>query len=225
MKRRIDLKIDLKRYRPKLRTVLIVAASAWIVLVAAGTIPAWNRTRQNAEQLAQTTARQAGMAEWLVAGEWLEGGVQEWEPKLAGEYDRLFPDRRERETLYLELARVARESRIAPLGVREEVDPDEDWVANDFDDNEGDDWGEESYDETSVVANQFAVELGELPGVELQSHRLVVEFQADYDRLTRFLAGLREIPRALRVHCVEASPGRDGVAVRMELDFYVQHAD
>ena len=78
--------------------------------------------RQNDQQVAELSARLASQNEWSAAGLWLEESAQRWEPALNEDYERLFPEEKAQEELFLEIARVARVSGIESLNLVPEAE-------------------------------------------------------------------------------------------------------
>jgi len=204
--------------RPPRKVVIAVLAATGVILFLGGSLPAWNKAQQNEARIGETFSRITTLNQWLVAGAWLESGARQWKPVLEQEYDRLFPVDEDRETVFLQLAQVARSCGIDPIAVKEP--PQQYQYRSDEWDDEGEE--EEEYGEVDLLIEQLGPDFTELPSDELRAFRVLVSFEADYGKLAAFLAGLRTIPRALSVHHLKAEPVSGGIDVRMELDFHVQ---
>jgi hypothetical protein len=192
-------------------------ALVWSMLLFLWALPTLNRIYENRKNITTTSARLSWLSEMSAAGLWFEAAAQSWEPTLREKYDRLFPMEKRREELFLELARVAGESNINPFTLREIP------IRYYNEDTSGDELTEDHGNEyITMMVEASAVDSSDLPGAELHNYRLLAEFSADYYQITRFLAGLESIPRALTLHSLSMEAAPKGIDVEMELDFYVQ---
>jgi hypothetical protein len=203
------------------RTQVGLLAVLWIMVFLAGALPTWKQSQGNQERIAAVSAELAALSEWSVAGGWLTEAARQWEPVLGEEYTRLFPPEKNREELYLDLARVAQESGVELLNLRA--------AHQEFDEvPSGEDESVElmmEEDEGLLMMADLAMETSELPSSELAEHRITASFEASYAQLVDFLAGVSDLPRAVTVAKLQATPARRGITVEMELGFYVQEPD
>lgn len=192
----------------------------WALLLLAGALPLWQRSGRNDERITAVSQQISSLSEWSAAGVWLQESNEQWEPTLGETYIRLFPLEKDREGLFLELARVAKESGIIGLNVRvtmedwDQGDEDEEWGTTDMEEDEG-----------GLMLQELGLDSGDLPGSDIVEHRVRASFEGDYEQIVKFLAGLDGISRAVNVASLHAEPARRGVSVEMELDFYAQELD
>ncbi len=202
----------------------ILLAVGGVIVVATfllGTLPAWQRAQYNARQIDNASARIASLGQWAAAGAWLEASAHQWQPAQDARYERRFPREKDREQLFLELARVAREAGIEPMQLRE-LPPLEDPGAV----IESESPEEEILDPAvAELVDRFAADTASLPTVQLQSYRLAANFETDYDRLARFLGGVGNLERAVTVRELNAVPKQDVIEVALEMEFYAQKPD
>lgn len=204
--------------RPRLRYATFLAV--WLLVFVLGAWPAWQASYRNEKRIRTAGSRIEALTNMAAAGAWFNAAAASWEPVQAREYERRFPREKGREELFLEVARVAADADIDPLGLREIPIPT-DGTADAQDDPLAD---EEDGGELARLVDQFAADTGELPPTELLTYRLLATFDTDYARLADFFAGLETIERALTVNSLTAVPGARGINVALELDFYVQTA-
>jgi hypothetical protein len=214
------------RFRLPRHSVMVGAIIfLWFALFLGGAMPAWKKARHNEEKIASASSRLASLNQWSVAGIWLTEEIREWEPIQNESYDRLFPESKGREDLFLDLVRIANENGIDPIRILEAPQafrPGTEQWHDDYDPTE--EMDDEAM-EIEMLISEFAPDLSALPKDELIAHRALVSFTTGYSELASFLDGLRTIPRALSMHRLIATSMDDGVEVRMELDFYVQKQD
>jgi len=213
--------IRLPRHSVMVGTIILL----WFALFLGGAMPAWKKARRNEEKIASTSARLASLSQWSVAGIWLAEEIREWEPVQNKTYDRLFPEAKLREDLFLDLVRVANENGIDPIRILEAPHAFRPGTEIWHDDYDPDEEMDDEALEIDVLVSEFAPDLSALPGDELVAHRALVSFTAEYSKLASFLDDLQTIPRALSMHRLIATSRDKGVEVRMELDFYVQKQD
>lgn len=212
----------IEKRMPGRRAVIVIAVLAWGVLFFAGSLPSLKRTLDNGKKIKTVSERIEAMTAISSAGSWLEAVVEKMEPALIKEYDVLFPEKKEREELFLQLASLAGESGIDPFTLREIPILDSGGGSDGSVDEEAMDPNDE---DMNMMIEEFAVDLSRLPDPGLQPFRLQVDFDSDYERMTRFISGLESIPRALTLHRLDIEPGPSGVKVIMELDCYAQKSD
>jgi hypothetical protein len=192
------------------------------VIVAAtfllGTLPAWQRAQLNDRQIEKAATRIASLGQWAAAGVWLDASARRWQPAQEARYEQRFPHEKEREQLFLELARVAREAGIEPMQLRE-LPPREDLGGP----GDGETLEAQLVDPAvAELVDRFAADTAGLPAADLQSYRLAANFEADYDRLAKFLGGVGNIERAVTVRELNAVPKLDLIEVALEMEFYAQ---
>jgi hypothetical protein len=191
-------------------------------------VPTWQTSLRHARELRRTETELAQLNQWSVAGLWLEHALAERQPAVEGEYARLVPPNRDKERLFLELARVADRSGVSAFDLEEEEQPP----------GMGDDaWGGGTpppgsspdappLDIPSLDAPPLdgaAVGGGEapLPEIPVHAYRVEARFVGDFPQVARFLAELQRIPRALSLSRLTAYTASQGIEVELELDFYV----
>ena len=208
----------LKRWRhPLTRRVLIGAV--WAVALFGLAIPAWQRALVNQREIETLETRLANLDRWTVAGLWLERSVARRQPQVSAAWDRLFPGQRNREALFLDLARVADRSGVEAFDLAElkyggmlDADVWADGSAVAADEPGPGDSPPPPTDDVPALAP---------PRVEMDSYRVKASFSSDYAAAARFLGGLRSIDRALGLHSLVVRPVGHLIQVDVELDVYV----
>jgi hypothetical protein len=212
---RSDWTRALSRFQRPLLLIAVVAVSVTSILTIA--VPSWRRASEDTRRIEATTARCEALNDWVAAGTWLDASARIWEPAQTQVYERRFPSHKDREQLFLALARVAREAAIEPLELREEAAVEDEAQLE----------PEEPTTDPAVeeMVNRFLPETTELPPDRLTTYRLTASFAADYRRLARFVGGLQRLDRAVTVRQLDAVPAPGGLTVEMELEFYAQDGD
>ena len=201
----------------RIRIVLLLVA--WGVVFFGGSLPTWRASYRNDGKIRAASDRLGSLSRMSVAGLWFDAALERWEPELRKEYDCLFPAAKQREELFLEIARVANGCGIDPFVLREipivfDGDPEQR--------SEDDESAAAGDEEIGVLMQQFAMDMSRIPSAELYRFRLQANFNTDYEHMVKFIKGLQSIPRALTVHNLAAEPDPEGLSVAMELDFYAQ---
>ncbi len=202
----------------------------WVVLLVTVAIPSWQGVQKRHAEINVLEERLATMDDWAVAGMWLAPSVQERTLPVNSQFSVLFPDRRNREELFLSLARIADQSGVADFGLSE---------ANEFSMGGNDVWSDGAGMGTgsptdnmgdpppptdgAMVDNAMGPSIA-IPEVELSTYRVNARFNADYKRIAQFMGGLKKIERTLKVHSLTVRPEKDGIGVDLELDVYVSKA-
>lgn len=208
---------------PRFRWLAVTVV--WAILLVTVALPSWRGVIVKNRSIAAMEEQLATLDQWTVAGLWLAPAVAERSLPVNAAFSRLYPDARRREELFLDLARVADESGVEEFGLSESG-------ADGFDANDvwslplettggtaGDDGPP---DDGPPTDDQIAAAMTlDVPNVELDTYRIKARFQGDYGRTARFLSGLEQIERALKVHSLVVRPDREGIQVEMELDVYV----
>ncbi len=201
---------------------MLAGAGVWVLLFLAGSLPALDHSYRNDRRLAALDRQAGTLTRWAAAGVWFEAAARLWAPALGAEYERLFPPEKDREQLFLDLARVARNSGITPIDLVEvpsyEIEADQDWSGS------ADASGQVTEPDLQSLIEEMAPDLSRLPGSALSTHRIRARFGASYGELAHLLAGLDTIPRAVTLNRLQATPGAQGIDVEMELDFYDQQS-
>lgn len=189
----------------------IAAGVVWAVTLVGFALPIWRDALRQAGEIEALENKLEQLNRWSVAGLWLARSVADRQPAVTAEFDRLFPAERDREGLFLELARVADATGVTSLVVKE---PDR-W----------DTWSEtetQSMPATDdMMMDATADDAYAPPDLALQTYRVQATFVGDYQRAAGFLHELASVSRALNVQRVTAHPVLTGIEVELELDFYV----
>lgn len=210
----------------------LVIGAVWAATLFGLAIPAWRHSMVNQREIETLQGDLAAMDQWTVAGMWLERSVAERAPAVDQVWNRLFPAQREREELFLELARIADLSGVRHFDLAEmqsdgmpggEVWQDgssmDGGMGGDMSGGMGDGPGE--YVEEDMAGGVMEIEL---PTVEMDSYRVKARFESDYGGTARFLGGLQTIQRAVGLHSLIARPLGEAIQVDMELDIYVSQS-
>ncbi len=97
----------------------VVLAVLWLGLLVFVAIPTWQDVVRQNETIHQVEEELATLDQWTVAGLWLAPAVAQRSLPVNAAFSRLYPSSRERETLFLDLARVADESGVEDFGLSE----------------------------------------------------------------------------------------------------------
>ena len=68
----------------------------------------------------------------------------------------------------------------------------------------------------------LGLEPGDFPSNAIQAHQLSVEFESEFGALTRFVASLDKLSRAVNVTDIDIHQGTQGASARINLEYYVQ---
>ncbi len=204
---------------PKIRWGLVTGL--WVLVVVTVVIPSWRSVRAKNDEIRDLETRLATMDDWTVAGMWLTETIKQRAVPVTIAFNKLFPDRRGRERLFLSLAQIADKSGVEDFNLSE---------ANTSGMDGNDVWGDGSNvaqgeeppppgpDEMPTEGEESLLDL---PTVDLTSYRVNARFSGDYQRIAQFMTDLKNINRALKVHSLVIRPERDGIQVDLELDVYV----
>lgn len=201
----------LNRLRSR-RLLGVGLAAGWVALLALVAVPAWRSALERHREVQRIEGRLAELDAWTVAGMWLAPTVAERAPVVEADWKRAFPDRRLKEELFLDIARVAdgtqvQEFELIEMPVAEGEAP------------------------RGPLQERLSAQLGgggvldgvpvQPPQVSLATYRIKASFLADYDELARFLGGLDRLDRALKIHNLVARPDKGRIKAELELDVYV----
>jgi len=203
------------------RILLVIGGVIVTATFLVGSLPAWQRAQLNDRQIDKASTRLANLGQWAVAGAWLEASASRWQPAQEIHYEQRFPREKERDQLFLDLARVAREAGIEPVQLRE-LPPPEDLAAPDDVDSPA---AELMDPAVAELIDRFAADAAGVPATDLQSYRLAASFVADYHRLAVFLGGIGSLERAVTVRELNAVPKLNQIGVALEMEFYAQKPD
>jgi hypothetical protein len=196
-----------------------LGALLWLLAIGLLVWPALRATREQAATIAALDARAATLAGWSGGRALPAADAARWEAALGERFEQLFPRERHLEQLFMEIASIANESGVDPVQLRADV---------------GAAYGEGQGELLSArgaggepealraLADQLGLAPQSLPASDLRAYRLLVEFDADYANLARFTDALPTLSRAVCVRSLRAGEGLRGVAVQMELEYYVQ---
>ncbi len=210
------------RSSPGHRLFMIVAGVTWAIVLVGGAVPAWHVAHRQDHDMQAESARLASLDAWSVAGVWYAAAAERWQPEQQAVYERQFPATKQREALFLEITRVARESRVDPVTVTEVPSHAESFEQGDLGEDDG---GTAADPEVAMLVDQFMPDQSGMPSAHLDPYRLRISFSADYVHTARFVAGLQSIERALNLQMLHAEPSRGEIAVEMELEYYAQQSD
>jgi len=243
-------------------------------------VPALRSAVVKNKQVKQVQLQLARMDQWSIAGRWLEQSTEQRAAEIDREYERLFPDQRFKEQLFLDLARIADLSKVEAFNLKElsggagipggagDMDDDANAMGDpgagpvgggggmDFgaDPASGDIAGgsgggmnpgspgadpgmmdpafmdpasagaaeSTARDDVGSLLGGPDLDLPPPPTLTFDTYRVTVGFHGDYQRAARFLAELRSIDRALKVHKLVIMPTNEEISVNLELDCYVR---
>lgn len=190
----------------------MAVAGTWIAVLVLVAIPAWRQALDRHRQVQDLERQLADLDAWTVAGMWLTPAVAAQAPAVQDAWDRAFPDKRLKEDLFLQIARVADGTQVEAFELTElQV--------------------QEEGEQRSPLQDRLEAQLGgggtidgipvEVPHIGLSTYRVKASFLADYDRLARFLGGLDRLDRALKIHNLVVKPDKGLIRAELELDVYV----
>lgn len=187
---------------------LAVVYLAVAVLVV---IPRGKKTLDDHKQVQQLTKELADLDAWTVAGKWLAPEVARREPVVNAAWGKAFPSHRQREELFLDIAKVADASGLVDFRLREIEQVAE--------------MSRPRLQDTLDARMQsggavYGVPV-EVPHIGLSTYRVKASFHADYQAVTHFLWGLQHIDRALSVHDLVLRNDKKQVKVDLEMEIYV----
>jgi len=199
-----------KKFKPtKRKFVWAAAVTIWCVLMFGFAYPNWQKTVDQGREISTLTEKLDQMDQWSVAGIWLDWAITQRSAQVAEHYQKLFPKKRQREELFLQLAGIADQSGISDFKLEEQLDVENTstWSDDTMDDD---------VDYTTDMDNR------DWSAVELNYFRVQASFLGDYVRVASFLEGVRGLDRALNVHSLIVVPEGTGIRVNLEIDCYVQ---
>ncbi len=187
----------------------LMAIYAVVALVVV--IPMGKKTLDDHNQVQELEQELSDLDAWTVAGKWLAPEVARREPVVRSAWVRAFPDYRNRENLFLDIARVADASGLSDFELREiqlGSDAPRPALQNSLDVGMGD--GGTVHGIPVVVRR-----------IDLTTYRIKASFKADYQAVSSFLWGLQHLDRALSVHDLVLLHDKKQVKVDLEMDVYV----
>ena len=192
--------------------LFVTATVAWFGLLAGAAFPAWRSAMRKASEVDNLESRINHLNRWTVAGVWIEKDLRDRGSEIEAEFQRLFPPRHDRATLFLQLARIAEESGVTDLDLATVSIHERD--ARDLVDAM-------PATDAEMMDSARASDARASDHPNLQPYRLRARFAADIRRTAAFLRAVDNIDRAITIHRVAARPVATGIAVEMELDVYV----
>ena len=197
-----------------------LGALLWLLAIAFFVWPALRVSRQQAAEISASEARAATLAGWNSGRALPAAEAARWEATLDERFEQLFPRERRLEQLFMEIATIANESGVDPVQLRAAVGAAADGEAR----------GEllrargatRQPEDLEALAATLGLAPHNRPASDLRAYRLQVNFDADYEHLARFTDALGTLSRAVCVRNLQARRGSRGVAVQMELEYYVQ---
>ncbi len=199
----------------------------WLVLLTMVVIPTWRDVVRKGHLIDEVESQLSTLDQWTVAGLWLAPAVAERSLPINAAFSRLYPSARDREALFLDLARVADASGVEEFGLSESgtgFEANDVWSL-DPTMARGEPGAEDPPTDEPPADGGYAQAMTvDVPSVELSTYRIKAGFSGDYRRAASFMAGLERIERALKVHSLVVRPLREGIQVEMELDVYVDQS-
>lgn len=191
--------------------VLGALAVVWAAALLLVALPAWQQSLVHHREIAELEKGLAELDSWTVAGKWLEISQAETSSKIDQAWRQAFPSQRNREQLFLDLARVADGSGVGNFNLEET--PTDDLAAFLV-----------SPPEQSLFGGSVYGVPVQVPKVELKTYRVKASFTGNYRQAASFMGGLQVIDRALSVHDLVVRPSGDKIQVDLELDIYVSQS-
>jgi len=185
--------------------------AVYAILCVGVVIPMGSKTLRDHRQVAAVEQELSDLDAWTVAGMWLAPEVARRKPVIDRAWERTFPDRRDRENLFLEIARVADGSGLEDFKLKE-IPRAEDQAPMRLQELLAGRMG----DGGSVQGVPVTV-----PRIDLRTYRIKATFESDYRGVTHFLYGLQGLDRALDLHDLVLRDEDRRVKVDLELDVYV----
>ncbi len=186
-------------------------AVVYAVIALVVVIPLGKKTLDDHRQVQDLEQELADLDAWTVAGKWLAPEVARRQPVVTAQWHKAFPDRRQREQLFLDIAKVADASGLDDFKLREIGRA-----------------AEAPRPRLQEVLDARMVDGGSVHGVpvvvpriDLTTYRIKASFKSDYQGVTRFLYGLQHLDRALNVHDLLLRDDKQQVKVDLEMDVYV----
>jgi hypothetical protein len=215
------MKLSLPRRRPRPPVLIALGALLWLLAIAFLVWPALRASRRQAAEISALDARAATLAGWSGGRALPAADAARWEASLGERFEQLFPRERRLEQLFLEIATIANESGVDPVQLRADVG-----AAAAAGEGKGELLSARGAggqpEELEALAATLGLAPRDLPTSDLRAYRLLVSFDADYEHLARFTDALRTLSRAVCVRNLQVRRGSRGVAVQMELEYYVQ---
>ncbi len=194
------------------RRVVTVVVVIWLGALLGVGVPSWLKVQRQHREVRELDTRLAELDRWHVAGLWLARSLAQRQSVIDARWNRLFPPERGRAELFLDLARIADDSGVTRFELVE-LGPSEMGMTS-----------------VGLGAPAPGTDMGTDMGTDaspeavlasLDSYRVQARFRGKYEQVARFLGGLEEIERAVRVHNLDIRPSRDDITVELELDIHV----
>jgi len=214
-----NLQARLRAIRPGRLVGSTALLVVWGVLLLGVAVPSWRDVRQNHQEIEALETELADLDRWIVAGLWLEPAVEAREPRVMAAWERIFPSSRDREALFLDVARVADRA-----GVREfQLEEVEEMGTFDMGtwSTTGDAAMAPPSDDAPPSTDDAPPGDGYTPppvAITLRPYVVRATFVSDYAAAAAFLGGLENIDRSLDVRQLAIRPARQGVTVELELE-------
>jgi len=202
------LRISSKKMKRSWRWLLPMALGVLALSLVA--LPSWRAAQANLRLAEAMESEMDELAEWAEVSGSIRDLVASRGESIDERWARLFPEGKGMDILFLDLARIADDCRVGDFQLAEIVDGDweseleEDWESEDMDEETDDDLDE-------VLAS----------ATELSRYRIRTSFRADLGSTAKFLAGLKSIPRAMKIRSIEIREAGKGLLVEMEMELYV----
>ncbi len=174
-------------------------------------VPKGKKTIDDHRKVMELTQQLADLDAWTVAGKWLAPEVARRQPWVTAAWDRAFPSRRQREDLFLEIAKAADASGITDFQLQE-IEQATDLSTPRL---------QEALDARMSDGGAVYGVPVQVPNITLTTYRVKASFSGDYQAATRFLWGLQHIDRAMSIHDLLLRNENKQVKVDLEMEVYV----
>lgn len=170
--------------------------------------PSWKAARNSAEQAELLELQMQELENWGETGSEILERVRSRSEAAEERWTLLFPESKQVDLLFLELARIADDCELRDFHLAE--------VAKDMESVE-----EEEYDDEMMDEGEVDHDAEVRAAAKLSDFRVEASFYSDLRSAARFLAGLEGIPRAIKVDNVVIRDTGKGLLVELEMELYV----
>ncbi len=193
----------------------LLSAWRWWMPITVGVLalifiaqPSWRAARQNAELAGQIESQMQELENWNEQGPEILERVRTRSEAVDERWAQLFPGSKQIDLLFLDLARIADRCELREFHLAE--------VEAEMDSME-----EEEYDDEMMGEGEADPEAEARAAANLSRFKVEASFYSDLESAARFIAGLEEIPRAMRLGSIVIRDTGKGLLVEMEMELYV----